>query len=225
MADRRQNPVSPWVVATGVGVAMVGMWMLGREWGESLAEEDSYITNPRNMDVGRRPNPAEAAWLDARQFIMPAAAPLRRDILPHECDPLDLSTWGEGRVCVAAGDVYISVRPHSQHHVKKPGPTQVTFSESLQQYMVGDAWVRGVLRRWLKDAPHQEPDTPQVLLAMQQAGWPQVHFSRTGGARLLRDFAHNHCVRTPVGPIRIVDLPATAGVTAFRNEIAKEIDP
>lgn len=228
MTKRTQNPsIPPWLVAAGVGVALVGVWALGREWGASLADSESEEEgNPNGMDVGRQQNPAEAAWMEARPFVVPYMASIERIPMPHECNPLNPATWGEGRICVAAGSVFISVSPSSQHHVKKPFVTEVQFSENLQHCLVGDGWHRGVLGRWLAGRPQLEPHH-NTLLALQSAGWPMsigAMFVRAPyGVELLREFAETHYIKTPVGTIRIVDLPATPATNAFREEIAAQI--
>lgn len=222
----KPSTVPPWLIATGVGAAMVGVWAIGQKWGTSIAKsEASRSPNPPRMDEGRQRNPAQV-WDDARPFVVPQVAPIERGPLPHACDPLAPDTWGEGRVCVAAGDVFVSVSPSSQHHVKKPACTEVHFSENLQRYAVGDGWHRGVLGRWLSEPRRIEPGH-NTLLALQGAGWPMslgTTFVRAPeGPDFIRHFAETHYVKTPIGSIRLLDLPATPATSEFREHIAAHI--
>lgn len=210
--------------AAAIGAALAGVWLWGQRLGSGLAQNPAETSWP---PLGARayPNP-KAAWEEARLYV--SSPVVERARLPNQCDPLDPNTWGQqGRRCAAAGDIFLSVSPSTQDHVTTPGPTEVVFSENLQHYQVGAAWLRGVLDRWLSEqVPSQEPTAP-VLLALRAAGWPlstaNLLGGILGGAQALREFAQTHYVKTPHGSVRIIDLPSTPATDKFRTEIATHI--
>lgn len=208
-----------------LGAAAAGgaalLWALGRSSDE---EEDSFTPPQRYSEPQLLRNPGP---------VVQPPLPLERRRLPNSCDPLQPPP--RGYVCIAAGDRYVVVRPDHQRKVAVPGPTQVTFSEDYSRYKAGAAWDRGVLERGIEEVTTGTSGewqwaqleafgwSPLVRVAFDKiaAALPPEDYARATAQ--VRQFATEHVVHHPGGPVRILDLPQTNAVTHLLQRIARAV--